>query len=47
MIDGFRYSFIGQADGDIKIGLIYLSVLSILIWFISYLLYKNGYKIRS
>tara|TARA_B110001452_G_scaffold192725_1_gene162729 strand:- start:149 stop:961 length:813 start_codon:yes stop_codon:yes gene_type:complete len=47
MIDGFRYSFIGQADGDIKIGLIYLSVLSILIWLISYLLYKNGYKIRS
>ena len=47
MIDGFRYSFIGNSDGSILIGLIYLSCLSIFIWFISYMLYKKGYKIRS
>jgi ABC-2 type transport system permease protein len=28
-------------------GLIYLSILNIVIWFIAYLLYKKGYKIRS
>ena len=47
MIDGFRYSFIGKSDSSIFVGLVYLSSLSITIWFISYLLYKNGYKIRS
>ena len=47
MIDGFRYSFIGQADGSITTGLVYLTILSVVSWFITYLLYKNGYKIKS
>ena len=47
MIDGFRYSFIDNMDGSIKFGLIYLIILSILTWFISYILYKKGYKIKS
>ena len=47
MIDGFRYSFIGKADGSIFIGLTYLSVLSFVSWFVTYLLYKKGYKIKS
>ena len=47
MIDGFRYSFIGKADGSIIIGLVYLSILSIVSWFVTYLLYKKGYKIKS
>ena len=47
MIDGFRYSFIENSDNSIIFGLSYLFILSILIWFISYLLYKKGYKIKS
>jgi ABC-2 type transport system permease protein len=47
MIDGFRYSFIEQSDGSITIGLIYLTTLSFIMWIISYLLYKKGYKIKS
>ena len=47
MIDGFRYSFIGQADGSITFGLVYLTILSLVSWFITYLLYKKGYKIKS
>ena len=47
MIDGFRYSFIGQADGSITVGLVYLTILSVVSWFITYLLYKKGYKIKS
>ncbi len=47
MIDGFRYSFINEMDGSIQFGLIYLSILSILTWFIAFLLYKKGYKIKS
>ena len=47
IIDGFRYAFIGNLDGSIKFGIIYLSFLSLAVWFISYLLYKIGYKIKS
>ena len=47
MIDGFRYSFIGRADGSILTGLIYLFLLSILSWLIAFLMYKKGYKIKS
>ncbi len=47
MIDGFRYSFIGQSDGSIFFGLVYLFVASLLIWFIAYFLYKKGYKLKS
>jgi|TARA_B110000211_G_C13988401_1_gene512818 ABC-2 type transport system permease protein len=47
MIDGFRYSFIGSSDGSISVGIIYLTFLSLTVWFISYILYKKGYKIRS
>ena len=47
MIDGFRFAFIGQSDGSIKIGLCYLIILALMVWLISYLLYKKGYKIKS
>ena len=47
MIDGFRYCFIGTSDGSIFVGIIYLSVLSLLSWFTAYYLYKRGYKIKS
>ena len=47
MIDGFRYSFLERSDGSIFIGMIYLSLLSILFWIVSYMLYKKGYKIKS
>ena len=46
MIDGFRYGFIGTADGSIIYGIIYLTFLSFVTWYISYLLYKKGYKIK-
>ena len=47
MIDGFRYSFLEKSDGSIFVGSIYLTLLAILFWFISYLLYKKGYRIKS
>jgi len=46
MIDGIRYCFIGQADGSIKVGIIYLLILSILSWLAAYFLFKKGYKIK-
>jgi ABC-2 type transport system permease protein len=47
MIDGFRYGFLGKSDGSITVGLIYLILLSIVMWYIAFLLYKKGYKIKS
>ena len=46
MIDGFRYAFIENLDGSLNFGIIYLSILSFVTWFIAYLLYKKGYKIK-
>ena len=47
MIDGFRYGFLGRSDGSISIGLIYLTILSIIVWYVAFYLYKKGYKIKS
>jgi ABC-2 type transport system permease protein len=47
MIDGFRYGFLGKSDGYISLGLFYLTVLSIVIWYVAFFLYKKGYKIKS
>ena len=47
IINIFRYGFLGVSDGSIFFGMIYLPVLSLLAWFIAFLLYKKGYKIKS
>ena len=47
IIDGFRYGFLGSSDGSVKFGFIYLFILSIITWYISYFLFKKGYKIKS
>jgi len=47
IIDGFRYGFLGTADGSIQFGLFYLFVLSFITWFVAYFLFKKGYKIKS
>ena len=47
IIDGFRYGFLGTADGSIQFGLFYLIILSFLFWFAAYILFKKGWKIKS
>jgi ABC-2 type transport system permease protein len=47
MIDGFRFGFLGTADGSIEFGLIYLTIISVVTWFVSFHLFKKGYKIKS
>ena len=47
MIDGFRYGFIGQSDGNITIGIIMLVVMNALLTVLCYKLLKSGYKIKS
>ena len=47
IIDGFRYGFLGTSDGSIKFGIYYLIILSFVTWFVAYILFKKGYKIKS
>ena len=47
IIDGFRYGFLDNADGQIQLGLFYLIILSFITWFAAYILFKKGYKIKS
>ena len=47
IIDGFRYGFLGAADGSIHFGFFYLLILSCITWFAAYILFKKGYKIKS
>ena len=47
MIDGFRYSFIGQLDGSIETGIFLLIFISLISFFLAYHLYNKGYKIKS
>jgi ABC-2 type transport system permease protein len=47
MIDGFRFGFLGASDGSVSIGIMYLTILSFVMGFLAYYLYKVGYKIKS
>ena len=47
MIDGFRFSFIGQLDGSVTFGIALLTFLSLVITYFAYFLVNKGYKIKS
>ena len=47
MIDGFRYGFIGHAEGSVMIGVIVLTGLNIALWVICYLMFARGYKLKT
>jgi len=47
IINIFRYGFLGISDGPLFFGMIYLPILALLSWFVAYILFKKGYKIKS
>ena len=46
-IDGFRYAFIGQSDSQLIIGGIILIILNFSLFFLCYLMFEKGYKLKS
>jgi ABC-2 type transport system permease protein len=46
MVDGFRYSFIGVADGSLALGVGVLVVLNLGLGLVCYRLVANGYNLR-
>ena len=47
MIDGFRYGFIGQSEGDLVFGFCLLVIINIGLIYLCYRMLESGYKIKS
>tara|TARA_B100000427_G_scaffold258322_1_gene222249 strand:- start:614 stop:1426 length:813 start_codon:yes stop_codon:yes gene_type:complete len=47
IIDITRYGFLGESDGNIVFGIFYLSIISLVLWFLCWYLYKIGWKLKS
>ena len=47
MIDGFRFSMIGYSDSNIYIGAIVLLSLNIILYVISIVMLKTGFKLKT
>jgi len=46
-IDGFRYAFLGKSDGSLFVGSLTLITINSFLLFFCYLMFKNGYKLKS
>jgi ABC-2 type transport system permease protein len=47
LIDGFRYGFLGEADGSIAVGTAYAGVLAVLLGVWCWALFKTGYRLKT
>jgi ABC-2 type transport system permease protein len=47
MIDGFRYGFIGRADGSLLLGIAVVVAINLALWRVAYWMFKSGYKMKS
>jgi ABC-2 type transport system permease protein len=47
LIDGFRYGFIGRADGSIMIGVWLTIGVNAVLWVVSDRLFRSGYRLKS
>ncbi|MDP6353420.1 MAG: ABC transporter permease [Alphaproteobacteria bacterium] len=47
MIDGFRYAFIGQADGSLAVGVAVLIVTNAGLWLLCRWMFASGYKLKE
>jgi len=47
LIDGFRYGFLGEADGNIMIGVILSAVLNVILFTVVLKVFKSGWRIKS
>jgi ABC-2 type transport system permease protein len=47
LIDGFRYGFIGHADGSVAIGAVVTAALSVALFLWCWALFRTGYRLKS
>jgi ABC-2 type transport system permease protein len=47
MIDGFRYGFIGHADGSLATGVVVLVGMNLALWAACHWMFASGYKLKT
>lgn len=47
MIDGFRYGFIGHADGSLLVGAMFVALVDVVLLAVTYRMFATGYKLRA
>lgn len=47
IIDGFRFGFLGEADGLLVQGAVVLAVVNVLLWGLSYAILKTGWRLKA
>ena len=47
LIDGFRYGFLGESDGNVMIGVVMAAVINIILFTLVLTAFKKGWKIKS
>ncbi len=47
LIDGFRYGFIGQAEGNLMIGVVMSAALTLVMAVACWLVFKSGWRLKS
>ncbi len=46
MIDGFRYGFIGHADGNLTLGIVVMAGVNLFLWIVTYRMFATGYRLK-
>jgi ABC-2 type transport system permease protein len=47
LIDGFRYGFLGESDGNVMIGVVMAAVINIVLFILVLTAFKKGWKIKN
>ncbi|MTJ81141.1 MAG: multidrug ABC transporter permease [Telmatospirillum sp.] len=47
MIDGFRYGFIGHADGSLTVGALVVAGINVALGAVAYGMFRTGYKLKA
>ena len=47
MIDGFRYGFIGHADGSLWVGLAVIAGVNLALWCLAHRMVATGYRLKA
>ena len=47
IVNTVRYGFLGASDTSVKFGFFYLVILSCIFWFVAYILFAKGVKIKN
>ncbi len=47
LIDGFRYGFIGEADGNVMVGVVLIAIINIILAIIVLRVFKTGWRLKA